>query len=88
MKIPDKDNMPPPRQPEHKVEIEQKSGLFFVTIDGQQLTRARKARSYRGETTRPETFLDANSAYRAAEKEISRQRKLAATASRPQLIAE
>lgn len=91
MKTPDtdKDETPKPQQPAHKVEIEQKNGLFFVSVDGKQLTRTRKARSHRAEVTRPETFLDANTAFKAAEKEIARQRKLVAKASQPpQLIEE
>jgi hypothetical protein len=63
----------------HKIEIEQKNGLFFVSIDGEQLTKTRKGRTHKAGTTRPETFLTANTAYKAAEKELDRRSKLAAS---------
>jgi hypothetical protein len=63
----------------HRIDIEQRNGLFFVKIDGEQLTKERKARTHKAGITRPETFLTADSAYKAAEKELSRRRKLAAS---------
>jgi len=86
-----KENMKKETQQEptrHKIEIEQKNGLFFVSIDGQQLTKTRKARAHRAEITRPETFLTADTAYKAGEKELARQRKLAVAAASPAAIAK
>jgi len=82
-----KTNMKNEEEPiKHTIEIEQKNGLFFVSIDGEQLTRTRKARAHRAEIVTPETFLTSETALKAAEKAIARRKRAEAHAGMRKLL--